>query len=175
MILEIRTMRSADWEKYRDFRLQALRDEPDLFNGSFEIEKDLPENYWKGTIREADKMEKFWLLFAWENDVPIGMISAFKGTDEKLGHIVTVSCPYVSVKDGGKGVERKLISDIENDILKNEGVRKIRCFITVNQPEKIAMFQQAGFKIVGELSEEMRLATGGYINEYILEKSLIRA
>ena len=175
MVLEARTMRSAEWQKYRDFRLKALRENPDRFDKLYEEEKDLPDKFWKETIAEADKIERFWLFFAWDTDlgpesIPIGMISALKSPNAKTSHIVTISGPFVSVKEGGRGVERKMISYMLSKLSNDNTIKKLRCFIKIDDPEKLALYQQEGFKIIGEMEQEFKLKSGGYMNEYILEK-----
>lgn len=53
MTFAVRVIGPADWRRYRDLRLRALRDAPEAFTSSYEAERSAPANAWQRRLESA--------------------------------------------------------------------------------------------------------------------------
>jgi len=49
----IERVQEADWEAWRDVRLEAVRLHPEAFGGAFEEEKERSEDDWRRGLRQV--------------------------------------------------------------------------------------------------------------------------
>ncbi len=61
------------WPRYRELRLESLREEPQAFGSSFEDMEQRPEAFWQGRLSDAMQGEKSWLLFAQHGHQKLGV------------------------------------------------------------------------------------------------------
>ena len=75
MVLVRETM-MADWQAWRDIRLQALRDAPDAFSSTYAEQKKLGEDHWRQRVAGGG------LFLAWIPEVsaaePGGMAGGYQ-------------------------------------------------------------------------------------------------
>ena len=170
--LEIKPLPPEEWHKYRELRLNALKQSPNEFIRSFEEEAPIPKEVWVKKLEEAQKGKNFWLFFGMEvGHDPVAMISASLGEGDKISHIATIAGPYVLPESREDGLSVKLIKTVIQELSKNPEVRKARAFIAMDQRDLVAAYGSLGFNIMGELVGEIKTEKG-YMNEYILEKNI---
>jgi GNAT superfamily N-acetyltransferase len=171
--LEIKPLPPEKWHKYRELRVNALKQSPHEFIRTLEEEAHIPKEVWVERLKKAERMEDFWMFFGAEvGKDPVAMISASLGNGEKICHIATISGPYVLPEYRDNGIAIKLIKTIVQEISKKPDVRKARVFIAMDQGELVSAYESQGFKMMGELVGEIKTEKG-YMNEYILEKNII--
>lgn len=170
--LEIKPLPPEEWHKYREFRVNALKQSPNEFIRDFEEEAHIPKEVWVRKLKEAQKGEKFWLFFGMEvGRDPVAMISASLGEGNKINHIATIAGPYVLPENREDGLDIKLIKTIIQELEKNPGIRKMRAFVAIDQRELVSTYVNLGFDVMGELVGEIKTEKG-YMNEYVFERNI---
>ncbi len=165
--VQIVRLMPEEWRRYREIRLESLREEPQAFGSSSAVMAEKPETYWQGRLAEAMQGEKSWLLFAQEGEHVIGMIGAFCDEAQVFATIVSV---YVSKEARGKGTGKILMEGILSEIGKKESIRKV--ILGVNQKQKAAveLYRRFGFSVTGEREEVQ--GDGKSHRGYVMEKEL---
>ena len=165
--IKIIELSPEQWQRYREIRLEALREEPQAFGSAYtDMEQKSPE-YWQGRLAEAAQGEKSWLLFAQEGERLIGMIGAFYDETQETARIIAV---YVSKAERGVGVGKALMEGILFKISKKIGIRKIALGVNQEQTAAVKLYQRFGFVVTDE-KEEMQ-GDGKKHLGYMMEKKL---
>jgi RimJ/RimL family protein N-acetyltransferase len=162
-MIVVKKLEEDRWKEYRDLRLEALIKEPIAFGSSYDEEKNLSEEEWRKRIGNA--------FFAMSEDKPIGMIVYVRDNKIKTKHIGNIFGVYVTREYRGKGVGKKLMDIVLAQVQKSKDVVKIK--LTVNPEQKVAvkLYQNCGFKIVGQLKKELYVE-GKFYDELSMEKLL---
>lgn len=162
-MIAVKKLEEDRWKEYRDLRLEALKKEPIAFGSSFDEEKNISEEEWKRRVGNA--------LFALSEDKLVGMIVYVQGNKIKTKHIANIYGVYVTEEYRGQGVGRKLIDSVLEEIKKSKDVVKINLTVNPEQKAAVKLYQNSGFKIVGQLKKEF-LVVGRFYDELIMEKLL---
>lgn len=67
-MISIRPIKTNEWRKYRNLRLRALRDSPDAFGSTYEVEEARTDSMWVSWIDAATSSGKDSILLRvdWE-------------------------------------------------------------------------------------------------------------
>ena len=99
----VRETVTADWEAWRDIRLQALRDAPDAFASTYAEQMKLGEAHWRQRVAGGG------LFLAWIPEVsacePVGMAGGYQAAP---GTVELISM-FVRPQARGCGVGEALI------------------------------------------------------------------
>ncbi|MQS16922.1 GNAT family N-acetyltransferase [Streptomyces kaniharaensis] len=145
----IRRLRVADAERYREFRLTALRETPSAFTSSHEEEREKPV---AATVRRLAEAERG----------PGALLGAFDVDGELVGtaglrvpgrrqerHKATLFGMAVARAAGGRGVGRALV---ERSLERAAGDRELRqVLLTVSEGNDpaIRLYTSCGFEVWG--------------------------
>ena len=151
------------WEDYREFRLESLKSEPLAFASSYEDERDLSEDEWKRRIGNT--------LFAVLNNKLVGMIVYVGSNKKKTRHVVDIFGVYVSREYRGQGIGKRLIEGVLADVQKSKDIKKIRLTINPEQKAAVNLYEQYGFKTVGQYKKELNIE-GRFYDLLMMEKYL---
>jgi ribosomal protein S18 acetylase RimI-like enzyme len=165
--VEIITLPADQWQRYREIRLEALREEPQAFSSSHADVEQRPPDFWQGRLAEAARRETSWLLFAQAGGRLVGMIGAFVDQEPGTAQIISV---YVCHAARGKGVGKALMEAILAEVRKMEGIRKAALDVNRRQTAALALYRRMGFEVVGE--KESKTGDGQMALEYVMEKRL---
>ncbi len=94
-----------------------------------------------------------------------------QNSNAKSKHIANIFGVYVKKEYRGQGIGKKLIENVLASVQNGQSIIKIR--LTVNPEQKVAfnLYRSHGFKVVGELKQELCVANKFY-DELIMEKFL---
>lgn len=162
-MIVIRKLDEDRWKEYRDLRLEALNKEPIAFGSSFDEDKNISEEEWRKRMENA--------LFALSKDKLIGMIVSVQNNKIKTKHVANIFSFYVVSEYRGQGVGKKLINSVLTQIQKSKEVVKVKLSVNFEQKAAIKLYQNFGFKIVGQLKKELYVECRFY-DELIMEKLL---
>ncbi len=165
--IQIVKLMPEEWLRYREIRLESLREEPQAFGSSSAVMAEKPETYWQGRLAEALQGEKSWLLFAQEGEHVIGMIGAFCDEAQVFATIVSV---YVSKEARGKGTGKILMEGILSEIGKKANLHKVVLGVNREQIAAVELYRRFGFLITGEREEVQ--GDGKSPRGYVMEKEL---
>ncbi len=166
--IEIVKLPLEQWPRYREIRLESLREEPQAFGSSVTDMEQKPDTFWQGRLSDALLGEKSWLLFAQQGERLVGMIGAFCDAAQETATIVSV---YVSKAARGKGVGKALMDGILAEIGKKESIHKATLGVNQEQAAAVRLYRRFGFRVTGE-REEMQ-GDGKKYRGYWMEKQLI--
>jgi len=162
-MIAVKKLEEDRWKEYRDLRLEALQKEPIAFGSSYDEEKNISEEEWRKRIENA--------LFALSEDKLIGMIVYIRDNKIKTKHIGNIFGVYVTREYRGQGVGKKLMDSVLTQIQKSKDVVKIKLSVNPEQKAAVKLYQNYGFKIVGQLKKELYVE-GKFYDELIMEKLL---
>ncbi len=139
-----------DWQRYREIRLECLREEPQAFGSSYADMVQKPAEFWQGRLADAAQAEKSWLLFAQEGEQLIGIIGAFYEEESQAAHIISV---YVRKSSRGRGLGKALMEGILSEVKKKQGIHTATLGVNQEQAAAVALYRGFGFQVTEELEE----------------------
>ena len=162
-MIKIKPLNEDRWQDYRDLRLESLKKEPLAYGSSYEETKDALEEHWRDRIKNV--------LFALDQDKPVGMIVYVRETMIKSKHIANIYGVYVAEEYRGRGVGKKLMDAALARIKEDHVIIKVK--LTVNPVHKAAvkLYRNFGFKVTGKLKKELYF-DGRFYDELVMEKLL---
>lgn len=165
--LEIVTLHPDDWKLYRGLRLESLQESPQAFSGSLEKEEKFTEKEWREKLERANSLKNRLLFAKFEGKV-VGFLSALIGDSPKLEHFVLIDAMYVSESARRKGVAKKLVEALLEEIKAHSEVIKVQLAVTAEQKAAVSLYEGFGFKIVGELKKDLKVGNT-YYDLYLME------
>lgn len=165
--LEIVQLSPDDWKEYRDLRLESLRESPQAFSGSLEKEEKFTEKEWREKLEKANSL-KSRLLFAKLDGRVVGFLSAVIGDSPKLEHFVLIDTMYVAESARRKGIARKMLLTLLDEVRNHPEIVKIQLAVTIEQKGAISLYEKLGFKVVGELKKDLKVGDA-YYDLYLME------
>ena len=149
-----------EWKKYKEIRLEALKNDSIAFGSSYEEEINRPESHWRNRTVGA--------VFAFSGEKIIGLMS-YKDEDRpKTKHKSGIYSVYVKPDYRGKGVGKKLLEETLRLIKLNEEIIKVNLTVNPSQISAVKLYESFGFKAVGTLHKEL-LVNGTYYDEVLME------
>lgn len=159
------------WNEYKQLRLEYLKLEKVAFCITpEEMDKKSDEEWQKEAAEFLAQREKF-MFFAEVNGKLIGMVGAYRGEYIKTAHVVVIFGVYIQKEFRGRGVAKKLLQALLNELENNESIVKLNLDVTTTQQAAINLYKSLGFEIVGELKKEY-LVDGNFYDVYEMEKYL---
>jgi ribosomal protein S18 acetylase RimI-like enzyme len=159
-MIEIKKLPPERWQDYRKLRLEALQADPIAFGSSYEEEISRPEEFWRNRIGS--------MLFALENDKPVGMVRYTFETRGKK-HIAGIYSMYVNSDFRNQGIGKRLMDSMISLIAENKDIRKIKLAVTPDQIYAVKLYEACGFKRAGLFKDELCI-DGRYYDEVPMEK-----
>lgn len=159
MKIIVSKLSSDEWQKYRDIRLAALKDDPLAFGSSYYEELHMSETDWRNRI------DAMW--FATIDDNIVGLIGLLQRENLASKHCGYVISLWVKPEFRGRGVAKELIQKLK-DIAPSLGIRKLSLQVTATQTAAKTIYENMGFVKVGLLKENL-MKDGHYLDEYLME------
>lgn len=143
----VRPIASNDWPAYREIRLNALKDSPQAFGGTWEQEALLPEEDWSARAIASELGQSGRGFFAINKDEVCGLVwCLISDSDPRVANIYAL---WTAVSVRGQGAGRALL---EKCIAwaNCKGVRHIRLSVTQDESPAMQLYKSQGFFPVGE-------------------------
>src|SRR5438309_11991036 len=102
--IAIRPFEPAEWERFRDFRLAALKASPGLFASSYEDAVTRPPAEWRQNVRGSE--HQVFGLF--DGAGLIGITAAFTWREDPSGHTALLAMSFILPEYRGRGLSRLL-------------------------------------------------------------------
>ena len=131
-----------DWKKFRDLRLEALREDSLAFGASYEEKAKQPDEKWKQKLENP----KNPIMVAYDGRQLIGMVAAYQEKGEKLKHIAYVWGVYLRKDYRGKGIGKRLMEALLDEIAKNKEIEKLNLNVNANQQSAVKLYEKLGFR-----------------------------
>lgn len=164
MSIVIKKLTRADWQIFKELRLQMLIEEPHAFTTTYEQVSEYSETEWKN--RTAS--DKAGILVIFVDDKPAGM-NGFYYKDEK--DKVTIWGMFVKKEFRERGFGKKLMDAIEKEIRKDKAVKKINICVMTSQIPAWELYKKQGFVEVAR-DEKKKQFNDGWCAEVHMEKTI---
>jgi ribosomal protein S18 acetylase RimI-like enzyme len=162
-LIKIQRLPPARWKDYRKLRLEALRREPSAFASAYEEEEVLPEDEWRRRIRSV--------LFAMNDDAPVGMIVYLFNTRRKTKHIAGIYGVYVNAAYRREGIGELLVQEALSRIRRNKRILKVQLSVNPGLGPALELYKKAGFIVSGRARRELKIGSRFFDLMY-MEKAL---
>lgn len=150
MDIDIIQLSPDNWQQYRELRLEALKSDQEAFGLLYEEAVDFPKEKWIEPLIEAEETKDKWIYFARLNNKLVGMTSG-KVIDQdtvKLGEV------FVVKEARGKGVGKKLLSTLINEVKRCSHLKRVKAKVFISQKPAIQLYESVGFKIEKQITED---------------------
>src|SRR5688572_6508502 len=107
--VEIITLEPSDWQKYRDLRLRALKEDPQAYGSTYAENAKHPEEFWRQRLEDVRQRDTQWLVFAKLNEEVVGMVGAFAEKEPDNAHVIAV---YVAPEARSRGISKQLLNNL---------------------------------------------------------------
>lgn len=160
MEITIGTLSEDEWLKYKEIRLEALKNDSIAFGSSYEESKNRAESHWRTRTKGA--------VFAFDGQKVVGLMAYNNEERIKTKHKSGIYSVYVTPAYRNKGVGKKLLTEVLRLIKLNPDIIKINLTVNPLQTSAVKLYESFGFKAVGTLSKEL-LIDGIYYDETLME------
>jgi ribosomal protein S18 acetylase RimI-like enzyme len=159
MDYRVTQLSSADWQKYRTIRLDALQCDPLAFASSYEEEHNLPEEVWRMRINN--------MWFAINKNQPIAMVGLIRPERQASIHVGTVVSMWTRPEYQRLGIARALMHRVQ-EVALSMGIKKLLLEVTITQVSAIKFYESMGFKQIALLKQNL-FKNDEYLDEYLME------
>ena len=144
----VRETVTAEWEAWRNIRLQALRDAPDAFASTYAEQVKLGEAHWRQRVAGGG------LFLAWIPEVSAPEASAFEpagmvgGYQASPGTVELISM-FVRPQARGRGVGEALI-DAVTGWARERDATCVHLWVTETNKHARLLYERCGFSVTAE-------------------------
>lgn len=142
-----RELLASESKKYREIRLECLKNETDNFGSTYEEQAVLPELFFEGAIKKSDEYAKIFGAFEGENLIAICGYTREKGI--KTRHKVLLVQVYTKPDYRGKNVSYNLLKFMIEKIFEDETIEVILLGVVSDNISAIKLYERLGFKEFG--------------------------
>lgn len=96
------------------------------------------------------------------------MAAAWRPENEEVMNVVSV---FIAKVARGKGISKKLLSHLIENVKKNEGIKTLRLEVNPSQVPAYKLYEGLGFKKIG--NRKIVLGDGKEYEDHIMELSII--
>ena len=164
MKYEIKKLSQLDWQKHKEIRLEALKNDPSAFGRSYVEELKKTNEEWQEQLIENNKL--FYAVCLNNQFVSLG--GAYKN-DRGEWNIMAV---YTKKEFRGQGCGMLLMEGILNE-LENRGIKKIFLKVNIEQLVAISLYKKVGFDIISTFKNQL-LGDGKCHDEYEMAKEFLK-
>ena len=164
--VELRAARESDAERYRELRLEALRDNSQAFITDHAAAQAEPAEKWLERIRESDGQHDAILYFAVAGGDLIGMAGVGRGSRAKTRHSGMVWGVYVRPEWRALGIGRALVMACL-EWARRAGLSIVKLGAMASNPVAIACYAHLGFVEYGVEPQAIRW-DGVYYDEVLM-------
>lgn len=161
--VSVRKAGLKDTEKFRELRLQLVKENPKTYGVLYTTEKKKPLSHYKKIIIDHQTNDSaVFILVKDTNFIGMGIVQRDNNKDETVGYLGSLG---ILKEYQGQGLGEYLLKYRLDWIKENTKFKKIKTIVLQENTKMISLAKKHGFKVVGE---------GSYYNlpEYYLEKTL---
>ena len=142
-MIDVRQIRSHEWERLRDIRLEALVDTPTAFATTFAEAEAFPDSLWQERTGAGAAGHDQITVLAVSGDRTVGMTVALgrPGNDRRVVPIVSV---YVTPRERRKGVAQRLLNTAE-EWARNHGASRTSLWVEEENVPARCFYESIGY------------------------------
>ena len=163
--MDIKVIMKEDVELYWKARLNALKEYPISFGGSYEETVLTPIEQVKESLSTT---EDNYILGAFTDEDIIGIVGLRREQLKKLKHKATIWGMYVSQDKQNLGIGRKLLSEVIQRSKTINGLEQLNLYVSaINKPAK-RLYSSFGFKTYGLEKKALKIDDKYYDEELMV-------
>ena len=139
----VRETVTADWQAWRDIRLQALRDAPDAFSSVYADQLRLGEDYWRQRVSGGG------LFLAYVPEVSASEPAGMAGGYQEVPGVVELISMFVRSQARGRGVGEALI-DAVIGWGRARDATSVHLWVTETNKHARLLYERCGFTATAE-------------------------
>ena len=161
--MEIVRLGPNDWEAMKALRVRSVEEQPYAFLQTKDEALKMDEVEWRKRLSEG------YFLSARSDGEILGVVAAKRDKTLKTRHVAYIFGVYVIPEARGKGMARKLMEALMEELEKDPHVIKFELNVALPQKDALKLYENLGFERVALLKKEL-FVNGEYIDEYAMEK-----
>ncbi|MFD0679536.1 MULTISPECIES: GNAT family N-acetyltransferase [unclassified Paenibacillus] len=155
--MNIRCLNPADAEIYREIRLKSLKENPEAFLTTYEIQLNKPIEEFQQNLEQTEL--KFTLgCFSKANELA-GIVTFVRESNPKITHKGTIYAMYVSPEFRGMRVGYALLTELIQRAKQFPGLEQIKLTVVSNNLAAKKLYESIGFTTYG--TERNAMKTNG--------------
>ncbi|MCR8634689.1 GNAT family N-acetyltransferase [Paenibacillus radicis (ex Xue et al. 2023)] len=155
--MNIRCLNPADAEIYREIRLKSLKENPEAFLTTYEIQLIKPIEEFQQNLEQTEL--KFTLgCFSKANELA-GIVTFVRESNPKITHKGTIYAMYVSPEFRGMRVGYALLTELIQRAKQFPGLEQIKLTVVSNNLAAKKLYESIGFTTYG--TERNAMKTNG--------------
>lgn len=173
MTINIITLNPSEWQRYKEFRLSALREHPRIaFQTDYNEEASYPDHIWQQRLQDVQD-GKAYLFFAQDKGALCGMVAGVVDQGRNASHRVNIIGLYI-IPDYQTDflIHKKLVEHLLNAIETNPLLKRVQVTVNAHSPIPSNFYKEFGFTTVGLLKKYVRLKDNEFQDRYLMEKIL---
>ncbi len=160
----IRLLTQDDFTIWKAIRLEALKEHPQAFSGSYEEESLRSDEEWKKRLKDS-------CVFAYfDNNKIAGVVGYYPHQVKKDAHRAEVYTTYLQSNSRNKGVMSALIQALAEHARKS-GIEQLELDVTAHLSEAKKCYERNGFTVYGTKPRTLKIA-GKYYDTLMMIKYL---
>lgn len=166
----IRPGSEEDAAAYRELRLEALHDHPEVYSSDYAEAACRPESFWRERLRNGGTDGVALMYFAQQEGEYVGLCGIYRFDSPRTRHSATIVSLYVRPAWRGLGIARGLVTACL-DWARAHGVRIVKlATITTNAPA-IRVYERCGFQPYG-IEPQAIYYNGTYYDELLMARCI---
>jgi GNAT superfamily N-acetyltransferase len=142
-MIEVRPIRSDEWQRLRTVRLDALNDTPEAYTTTLEQARAFPDSLWKERARNgADGVDQITVI-ALDGERTVGMAVGLRRSSPPVGVVPVVSV-FVSPSARRGKVGQRLMEAVERWARK-VGAVSTSLWVVDDNASAIAFYESLGY------------------------------
>lgn len=154
--MHIRLVNSDEMPVVWKLWVRALHDHPQAFGAPYEWASSVTDEQSRDLLRNIEASEGF-LLGAWVDDAPVGMLHFSRQQGEKFRHKGDIGAVYVIPEQRGGGIAKALISAAVEQAKTMAGLVVIGLSVNRENTAAIKTYEACGFVGYGVEPKGMRV------------------
>jgi ribosomal protein S18 acetylase RimI-like enzyme len=142
--LEIRRVRTNEWQLLRDLRLASLADAPTVFGATYAVSAARDDAWWIDWAGRGAESETQATMIAWDGGAPAGLAGVFES--EGRWQVVAM---WVAPARRGRGAGRMLLDSVVA-FARDRGAEDIFLGVVAGNDAARALYEGYGFADTGE-------------------------
>jgi RimJ/RimL family protein N-acetyltransferase len=164
--MNIRLLDESDATVYQVVRLRGLKNNPDAFGSTYDLEAVRPLEQFAARIQHT--VNKFTLGCFDESQSLIGTVNFVREDRPKTAHKGNIYGMYVEPGFRGQGIGKSLmVALIENATKECEGLEQIHLAVVCNNERAKRLYMSLGFEVYGVEPHALKL-DGRYLDEDLM-------
>lgn len=167
-IITIRPAQETDVQAYRELRLEALHNHPEVFGSDYAVNRAHPMTFWAEKLRDLGD-ERMMYFAQFDQDL-IGTCGIYRGDSPKTQHSATIVGVYVQPAWRGLRIAEGLLASCFDWAHLHE-IKIVKLAVVSTNTAAIRRYSSLGFKIYGIEPQAITL-NGVMYDEILMSLSL---